>query len=412
MRSCGRTVCFQISAVVTGSALHIWVHISFWILILPGYSFRHWLLVHGSFVFLSGTCTLFCLGAVSSFIAPAPWRLSFSPGPLHHVLLIAHRVLLIAHRVRLIDDAHAYCGEVCHCCGFDLLVSFNWWICSPISWALSFFLVFLKVGNKIDLLKWAPWKWDVLGFHFDHLLQDSQWQQASFTALLSLEFCQLVSSVAQLCAALCDPMDCSTPGVPVLRCFPEFAQTRASSWWCHPTISSSVDPFFSYPQSFPASGTLPVSQLFISGGQSNGVSGSASVFPVNIQGWFPLGLTGLISLLSEGLESLYSTTVGKHQFFITQFSLWSNSRIHTWLTGKTVALPICRFVGRVMSLLFNTLVKVCHSISSKEEALFNFMVAVTVHSDFCSSRKLSQPLFALFPCLFAMKWWDRIPWAY
>ena len=191
-----------------------------------------------------------------------------------------------------------------------------------------------------------------------------------------------------------------------------FSNSCTPNWWHHPTLSSFVVPFSSSLQSCPAPGPFPRNQFFASGDQSIGVSGSASVFPMNIQGWFPLGLTGLISLLSEGLESLYSTTVGKHQFFITQFSLWSNSRIHTWLTGKTVALPICRFVGRVMSLLFNTLVKVCHSISSKEEALFNFMVAVTVHSDFCSSRKLSQPLFALFPCLFAMKWWDRIPWSY
>ena len=76
-------------------------------------------------------------------------------------------------------------------------------------------------------------------------------------------------------------------------------------WWCHPIISSSVIPFFSCPQSFPASGSFPVSQLFTSGGQSFGVSASASVLPMNIQGWCPLGLTGLISLLSQGLLRVF-----------------------------------------------------------------------------------------------------------
>ena len=106
------------------------------------------------------------------------------------------------------------------------------------------------------------------------------------------------------------------------------------SQWCHPTISSSVTPFSSCPQSFPASGSFPVSHFFPSGGQSTGAgaSASASIPPMNIQGWFPLGLTGLISLLSKGLSRVFSsTTVWRHQFFDTQASLWSNSHIHTWL---------------------------------------------------------------------------------
>ena len=92
------------------------------------------------------------------------------------------------------------------------------------------------------------------------------------------------------------------------------------SWWCHTTISSSVTRF-SCPQSFPASGSFPMSQLFASGGQSIGAS--ALVLLMNIQGWFPLGLTGLISLLSKGLLRVFSnTTVWKHQSFSTQPSLW------------------------------------------------------------------------------------------
>ena len=103
--------------------------------------------------------------------------------------------------------------------------------------------------------------------------------------------------------------------------------------WCHPTISSSVTPFSSCPQSFPASRSFPVSWLFTTGDQSIGAS--ASVLPMNIQNWFPLGLTSLIYLLPKGLSRLFSTsTVWKHQFLVTQPSLWSNSHICTWLLGK------------------------------------------------------------------------------
>ena len=106
---------------------------------------------------------------------------------------------------------------------------------------------------------------------------------------------------------LCDHMNCSTPGCPVL---------------CRPTISPSVIPFSSHLQSFPASGSFPVSQFFASSGQSSGVLASASVLPENIQDWFPLGLTGLISLQSKGLSRVFSnTTVQRHQFFGTQLSL-------------------------------------------------------------------------------------------
>ena len=107
------------------------------------------------------------------------------------------------------------------------------------------------------------------------------------------------------------------------------------SWWCHPTISSSVTPFSSCPQSFPVPGSCPVSRLFTSGGQSSGASASASVLPVNIQDWSPLGLTGWIYLLSKELSRVFSnTTIQKHQFFSTCPSLWSSSHIHTWLLEK------------------------------------------------------------------------------
>ena len=107
-----------------------------------------------------------------------------------------------------------------------------------------------------------------------------------------------------------------------------------SSRWYHPTIWSFVISFSSCLQSFPALGSLPMSQFFASGGQSIGVSASASVLPVNIQDWFPLGLTGLISLQSKGHSRVVSnTTVPKHQFFGTQPSL-RPSHIHTWPQEK------------------------------------------------------------------------------
>ena len=105
--------------------------------------------------------------------------------------------------------------------------------------------------------------------------------------------------------------------------------------WCHPNISSSVVPFSSGPQSFPASGSFPVSWLFASGSQSIGASATASVLPVNIQCWFPLELTGLISLQSRELSRVFfNTIVQRHQFFDTQPSLWSNSHICTWLLER------------------------------------------------------------------------------
>ena len=94
------------------------------------------------------------------------------------------------------------------------------------------------------------------------------------------------------------------------------------SWWCHPTISSSIVPFSSCLQSFPASGSFQISQFFSSGGQSIGASASASVLSMNFQDWFPLGLTGWISLQSKGFSRVFSnTTVQKHQFFSVQLSL-------------------------------------------------------------------------------------------
>ena len=122
------------------------------------------------------------------------------------------------------------------------------------------------------------------------------------------------------------PCPSPTPGI--------YSNSCPLSQWCHPTISFSVVPFSSCLQSFPASGSFQMSQFFASGGQSIGVSASASVLPMNIQDWSPLGWTDLI-LQSKGLSRVFSnTTVQKHQFFGAQLSSQSNSHIHTWLLRK------------------------------------------------------------------------------
>ena len=141
-------------------------------------------------------------------------------------------------------------------------------------------------------------------------------------------FVQLLS-----CFQLCNSMDLSMQGFP----FPSISPWICPSswplhWWCHPTTSSSVSLFFCL-QSFPASSCFPMSWLFTSCGQS--IGGSAAVRPMSIQGWFPLRLTGLISLLSNKLSRVFSsTTVWRHQFFSTQPSLWSNSHNCTWLLER------------------------------------------------------------------------------
>ena len=123
---------------------------------------------------------------------------------------------------------------------------------------------------------------------------------------------------------ICPPCPSPSPGVCSNSC--------PLSQWCHPTISSSVIPFTTCLQFCPALGSLPVSQYFASGGQSIGASASASILPVNIQDWFPLGW---ISLQPKGIPIVFSnTTVQKHDFFGAQLSLWSNSHIHTWLLEK------------------------------------------------------------------------------
>ena len=144
-------------------------------------------------------------------------------------------------------------------------------------------------------------------------------------------------SVAWSCPTLCDPWTAqchASLSFTVSQSLLKLTFSELMSRW-YPIISSSVALFSSSPQSFPASGSFPKSLLFASGGQNIGASASAPVLPMNIQGWLPLGLTGLISLQSKGFSRVFSsTTFWKHQFFSAQLSLRSNSYICIWLLEK------------------------------------------------------------------------------
>ena len=197
------------------------------------------------------------------------------------------------------------------------------------------------------------------------------------------------------------PCPSPTPGVHSTSC--------PSSWWCHSAILSSVVPFSSCPQSLPASESFPMSQLFTWVGRSIEVSASASVLPMNTQDGSPSGWTGWISLQSKGLSRVFSnTTVQKHQFFGTQLYSQSNSHIHTWPLGKTIALTRWTFVGKVMSLLFNILSRLVITFLPRSKCLLISWLQSPSTVIWEPSPPNSLPLFPLFHHLFAMKWWDRM----
>ena len=219
---------------------------------------------------------------------------------------------------------------------------------------LSHVRLFLTTQTTRLLCPWdSPGKNAGVGCHF--LLQGVFLIQRSNLQLLHLLHCRqilylwatrkpnikvfLFSSVQFSCSVMSnslrpdEPQHARPPCLsPTPRVYPN---SSPLSWWCIPTIPSSVIPFSSLLQSFPASGSFPMSQHFASGGQSIGVSASTSVLPMNTQDWSPLGWTGWISLQSKGLSRVFSNiTLQKHQFFGAQLSLWSNSHIHTWPLEK------------------------------------------------------------------------------
>ena len=183
------------------------------------------------------------------------------------------------------------------------------------------------------------------------------------------------------------------------------------SQWCCLTISSFIVPFSCLP-SFPASRSSPMTWLFTSGGQSIGASALASDLPMNIQSWFPLELTGLISLQSKGLSRVCSkTTVQKHQFFDVQPSLWSQLSYLYMITGKTRALTIKTFADKVMSLLFNTLSRFVVALLLRiKHLLIPWLQSPS--AVILEPKKRKSVTVSIVSHLFALKLWDQMLWSW
>ena len=195
------------------------------------------------------------------------------------------------------------------------------------------------------------------------------------------------------------------PGSFVLHYLLQFAQihihwVHAAIILCHPLLLPSI---------FPASGSFSMRWIFVSGSQSIRTSASASGIPKNIQGWFPLRLTGLISLQPKGLSRLFSSIpTRKHQFFDV-YLLYGPTFALVLSTGKNIALTIWIFVGKVMYLFFNTLSKFIISFSFREKPSLNFKAAVSI-AVILEPSKIKFVTASTFPLLFVMKWWSQMPW--
>ena len=206
-------------------------------------------------------------------------------------------------------------------------------------------------------------------------------------------------------------MDCSTPGFSALHYLLELAQThvhRVGDAIQHLSLCPSL---LLLPSIFPSIRVFS-NELALCIRWPEYWSSSSSISPPNEYSGLICFMTDWLNLLAvqETLKSLL-----QHQFesiiSCAQPSLWSNSHICSWLLEKKIALTIYSFVNKIMSLLFNMLSKVCHSFLFKEQASFNFMPALTFHSDFGAQEKKTCHCFHFFPLLFAMKWWDWMPWS-
>ena len=180
--------------------------------------------------------------------------------------------------------------------------------------------------------------------------------------------------------------------------------------WCHPTITSSVIPFSSCPQSFPASKCFQMNQLFASGGQSIiGLSASTSVFPMNTLDWSPLGWTGWISMQSKGLSRVFSQHHSSKASVLQCSAFMRVQILHPYMTTeKTLALTRWTFVGKVMSLLFNMLSRLVITFLPASLLISWLQSQSTV---ILEPRRIRLSLFPVFPHLFVMKWWNQMPWS-
>ena len=201
------------------------------------------------------------------------------------------------------------------------------------------------------------------------------------------------------------PCPSSTPGL--------YSNSCPSSRRCHPAISSSVIPFSSCLQSFPASGSFQVSQFFASGGQSIGASAPASVLPMNIQNWFPLECTGWIFLILKSLKSLKSLRQhhSSRASILWHLALFIVQVSHQYMTtGKTITLTRKIFVGKVLPLLFKVLSRLVITFLPRCRKSLNFCLQ-SPPAVILEPPKLSLSLFLLFLHMFANKWWDQMPWS-
>ena len=189
-----------------------------------------------------------------------------------------------------------------------------------------------------------------------------------------------------------------------------YSNSCLSHQWCHPTISSSVIPFSSHLQSFPATGSFQMSQLFALGGQSIRASASAPVLPMNTQDWSPLGWTAWTSLQSKGLSRVFSNTTVQIISSLVLSFLYSPT-LHPYMTtGKTIALTRWTFVSKVISLLFNILSRLVIAFIPRSKRLLISWLQST-SAVILEPPKIKSYAISIVSHLFAMKWWDQIPWS-
>ena len=206
---------------------------------------------------------------------------------------------------------------------------------------------------------------------------------------------------------LCDTMDCSTSGLPVHHQFLEFTQTHVH--WVSDAIKpsnplSSSSPAFTIPQQ----GSFQMSQVFASGGQSIGVLASTSVLPMSIEDWFLLGWTGWISLQSQGLSKVFSNTTDQSINSPVLSFLYSSNPYMT--TGKTIALTRWIFIGKVTSLFLNMLHRmVITFLPRSKHLLISWLQSPS--AVILEPPKINSVTVSTVPHLFAMKWWNQMPWS-
>ena len=256
-------------------------------------------------------------------------------------------------------------------------------------------------------------------------LQRLQWEQLPVTSSPAAPHLLVCFSVTQSCLTLCDPIGWSTPGFPVLHHLLELAQTHVhlDGDAIQPSHLILCHPLLSCLQSFPASGSFLMSQLFASGGQTIGASASASVPPMNIQNLFPLGWTGLISLKSKGLSRVFSSTTVAESINSSALSLFycpALTLVHDyWKNHSFDYMDLCRqsnifcffffLVGKTVSLLFKMLSRFVIVFLPKSKSLL--ISWLQSPSTVILEPKKIKSLFPLFPHLFAMKWWDWMSWS-